>query len=370
MKTELKKITIRDLVKGYTDDQEKGVQAFSGKLNVRPPYQREFVYNPKQRDQVINSIMGGFPLNVMYWVALDDGTFELLDGQQRTISICQYLYNKYSVNNQYTDNYGKKYHLIEGTNLGDRVMNYELFIYHCFGDANDIINWFRVINTAGEKLNDQEILNAVYNSKWLTSAKKWFSRMNCPAKNYGEDYLKGSCNRQDYLRTVIKWKSNNKIAEYMNDRKADDSENAEEIWKYFKEVIDWVRQTFTEVRPIMKGVEWGYLYEKYGHQYRNSENVERTIKALIENEDIKNSGRIYKYYLTKDKRDLQFRTFKKEEKLTAYENQNKLCNHCKKKFKFEDMEGDHIVAWSKGGETLSTNLQMLCKRCNGLKSNQ
>lgn len=367
MKTELKIIKISDLFSGFRDEQERGVWAYHGKLNIRPPYQREFVYKDKQRNEVINSIVNNFPLNVMYWVVKDDGTYELLDGQQRTLSICQFLDNDYSIK---IGKHNRSWHHLEGTALGESILDYPLYIYHCIGDAKEIVDWFEVINTAGEKLNSQEILNAVYSSPWLTDAKKRFSKNQCPAYQIGKDYLNGSSIRQDYLKAVLKWVSNNKIEDYLNDKLTADGD-ASELWEYFENIISWIEAVFKKKRSIMKGVEWGFLYEKYGKIYHNADQIEKEIQALIDNDDINNTSKIYTYIFTKDKRDLQFRAFKKSDKVNLYEQLGGTCScEYKKEFKLEELEADHIVAWSKGGETVTTNMQLLCKPCNGRKSNK
>lgn len=365
MKTELNKIKIADLFNGYENRREEGVWAYDGKLNVRPPYQREFVYNDKQQKAVINSIINDFPLNVMYWVVKDNGIYELLDGQQRTLSICQFLDNEFSIKD---GDHNRSWHQLKNTELGKQILNYELYVYHCTGDSKEIVDWFDVINTAGEKLNKQEILNAVYSSKWLTDARKKFSKQGCPAYQIGKDYLKGSAIKQQYLEAVLKWVSNNEVERYLNDKLTAEGD-ASDLWEYFEDIINWVKDVFKVTRPQMKGVDWGHLHKNFGDEYHSSDKIERELMALLTNEDINNNSKIYTYIFTGDKRDLQFRTFKESEKLRVYEKQGNKCA-CGQEFKFEDLEGDHVVAWSKGGETIESNLQLLCKPCNGRKSNK
>ena len=193
MKIELKEISIRDVVNGYADKNENGIYGFDGKLNIRPAYQREFVYKDKQRDAVIETISKKFPLNVMYWVKNEDETYELLDGQQRTISICEYVNGSFSLNFQYFHN------LTDGEK--EQILNYKLMIYICEGTDREKLDWFKIINIAGEKLTEQELRNAIYTGTWLNDAKRYFSKTNCPAYGIGSNYVKGSPIRQDYLET-------------------------------------------------------------------------------------------------------------------------------------------------------------------------
>lgn len=224
MKIELKQIKIKDIVNGYqNNDEDNSVIGFGGKLNIRPKYQREFVYKDKQRDEVINTVRHNFPLNVMYWCKNDDGSFEVLDGQQRTISICEYLSGAFSFDGMY-------FHNLTNTEQ-EQILNYELMIYVCEGNDREKLDWFKIINIAGEKLTDQELRNAVFTGEWLTDAKKYFSKNGCATYKIGEKYLNGSPIRQDYLETAIRWISDGKIEEYMATHQLEP--NANELWLYF-----------------------------------------------------------------------------------------------------------------------------------------
>lgn len=196
MKIELQEISVRDVVNGYINNDEQGCIAYNGKLNIRPAYQREFVYKEQQRNAVIETIKKNFPLNVMYWVKNEDGTFEVLDGQQRTISICEYVEGNFSLEYQY-------FHNLEDEEK-EQILNYKLMVYFCEGENREKLDWFKIINIAGEKLTNQELRNAIYTETWLTDAKKYFSKTSCPAYNIGNQYLNGSSIRQDYLETAIK----------------------------------------------------------------------------------------------------------------------------------------------------------------------
>ena len=203
MKIELQKIKIKDVFDGYKDSDEEGVSGFGGKLDIRPQYQRNFVYKDAQRNAVIDTIRKGFPLNVMYWNKKEDGTFEVLDGQQRTISFCQYMQGDFSINNKY-------FHSLTNDER-EQIENYDLYIYICDGTDSERLEWFRTINIAGEKLTDQELRNATYTGTWLTDAKRHFSKSNCAAYGLADKYMNGSPIRQDYLESALKWISGGKI---------------------------------------------------------------------------------------------------------------------------------------------------------------
>ena len=255
MKIELHEIPIREVAKGYKDSQESGVVAYGGLLDVRPAYQREFIYRDEKRNAVIDTVRKNFPLNVMYWVKTKQGTYEVLDGQQRTISICQYINKDYSIDYQYFHNLTK--------DEQEQILDYKLMVYICEGTDKEQLDWFRVINIAGEKLTDQELRNAVYTGEWLTDAKRYFSKTSCPAYQIASKYLNGVANRQDYLQTALRWISAREgkvIEEYMSEHQHDS--NANELWLYFKSVIDWVMILFPHYRKEIKCIEWCILYNK------------------------------------------------------------------------------------------------------------
>ncbi len=358
MKIELMKIPVRDVVEGYKNSDEDGVVGYAGMLNIRPKYQREFVYKDSQRDAVIDTVTRGFPLNVMYWVKNSDGTYEVLDGQQRTISLCEYVVGTFSKDFRYFHN------LTEDEKRN--ILDYELFIYICEGTDKEKLDWFKTINIAGEKLYDQELRNAVYTGEWLTDAKRYFSKNNCPAYNIAKEYLSGSAIRQDYLQTAIRWISNDNIEEYMSTHQH--NPNANELWLYFQNVINWVKVVFPHYRKEMKGVEWGFLYNEYKDAVLDAAALEREISRLMMDEDVTKKSGIYEYLLTGEERKLNIRAFTPNMKREAYERQGGICPHCGEKFEFEDMEGDHVTPWHLGGKTVSENCQMLCKGCNRKKS--
>ena len=373
MKIDLEKIKIREVAESYVDNEEDGVVGYNGRLNIRPKYQREFVYDEKQRNAVLETVRKGFPLNVMYWARNDDGTFEVLDGQQRTISFCRYVAGDFSI-------------IIDGhpmtmANLSqkqrDQILDYELMIYICDGNDQDKLDWFKTINIAGAQLTDQELRNAVYTGPWLTHAKSIFSKTNGAAYLLSNKYVGGKTIRQELLEKAIKWKSGGHIDDYMSTHQHD--QNANELWTYFQNVIWWVQQTFVHYRSPMKSVEWGPLYDHYKDGKFDTEDLERRTAELMQDPDVSKHSGIYAYLLTGDERHLSIRKFEDREKRAAYERQKHKCasgGKCRtpgnedgeKVFTFAEMEGDHIVPWSKGGKTVAENCQMLCIPCNRQKS--
>ncbi len=358
MKIELHEIAVRDVAQNYVDNAEEGVVGYDGKLNIRPKYQREFVYDEKKRNAVMETIRLGFPLNVMYWVKNADGSFEVLDGQQRTISFCQYVNNDYSVDN-------RAFHNLTETEK-EQILNYQLMVYFCEGNDKEKLDWFKIINIAGEKLTDQELRNAVYTGTWLSDAKLKFSKSNCAAYLHAKDYVNGSPIRQEILETALKWLSSGNIEAYMSAHQHDP--NANQLWTYFKNVIDWVKTTFTTWRKEMKGIDWGSLYDQFKDVMFDTAKLENEIQNLMMNDDISNKKGIYPYILTREEKHLNIRAFTDNQKREAYERQKGNCIKCSKRFELKDMEADHITPWHLGGKTSAENCQMLCKDCNRRKS--
>lgn len=360
MKIQLTQIKIKDIFVGYQDNQEGGVVAFNGNLNIRPPYQREFVYKEKQRNAVIDTVKKGFPLNTMYWVRNGENSFEVLDGQQRLLSICQYLNGDFAFNYQYFNG------LTEDER--EEINNYELQIYVCEGTDKEKLQWFETINLAGEQLTNQELLNSTYVGPWLSNAKEKFSKTNCPAYRIGKDYVKGSPIRQEFLETALKWINDGNVQEYM--AKHQNDENANELWVYFQNVINWIKIVFPNYRKEMKGLNWGKFYNSYKDKSYDPDVLEKEIQKLIQDDDVTKKSGIYEYLLS-DKsieKVLNVRTFTESQIRKKYEEQKGICPICGEHFEIDEMEGDHIVAWKDGGKTDYNNLQMLCKHCNRTKS--
>ena len=346
---------------------EGGVVGYVGKLDIRPPFQREFVYKAKQRDAVIDTIVRGFPLNVMYWADRGDGTYEVIDGQQRTISVARYVQGDFS-------------HMpVVGGDLcffhnlpadkQQQILDYELMIYVCKGSDSEKLEWFRTINIAGEKLTPQELRNAVYAGPWVSDAKRHFSRTNCAAYGLGQDYLKGSPIRQEYLETAIRWISQGKIEDYMGRHQHD--EDADALWEHFQAVTTWIGACFTETRPkLMKGVDWGPLYDDHKDDQLDPVAIEDEIAALIADDEVQKQAGIYPYVLTRDERHLNLRIFPKDVQQRVYEKQNGLCAISGKPYRLSEMEADHIIPWSQGGKTVEENCQMLSKEHNRRKGSR
>ncbi len=358
MKIEFKEIAVRELTDGYEDNDEAGVLGYSGKLDIRPPYQREFIYKDQQRDAVINTITKDFPLNVMYWAVREDGNFEVIDGQQRTISICQYVEGDFSFNGRY-------FHNLQSDEK-EQILEYKLMVYLCSGTDSERLEWFRTINIAGEKLTDQELRNAVYSGSWVTDAKRYFSKNGCAAYGLGSDYLSGSPIRQDYLETTIKWINDGDIEGHMATHQH--KPNANSLWLYFQALIAWVQATFPTYRNEMKGIDWGVLYNSFKDQELDPEKLEAEISRLMEDEDVTKKKGIYFYVLDGKEKHLNIRAFSKNQKREAYERQKGNCPVCSEHFEIEEMEGDHITPWHEGGKTDAENCQMLCKEDNRRKS--
>lgn len=358
MKIERHEITIGEVTKNYVDNDEEGVLGYDLRLNIRPKYQREFVYNTEKRNAVIDSIRKGFPLNVMYWMKNEDGTFEVMDGQQRTISFCQYVQGDFSVDHLAFHNLTQS--------AKDQILDYKLMVYICEGSDDERLAWFRIINMQGVKLTEQELRNATYTGPWLTHAKSIFSKSNAPAYLLAKDYVNGSPIRQEILETALKWISNDQIKDYMSKHQHDP--NANELWTYFRNVIEWVRATFTTYRKEMKGISWGPLYDQFKDKLIDTKALEREINQLMMDDDVTNKRGIYTYVLTRSERTLSLRGFTPSQKRSAYERQGGICLMCGKHFEIEEMEADHITPWHAGGKTDPTNCQMLCKEDNRRKA--
>jgi hypothetical protein len=359
MKIELKEILIKDLTKGFQDNDEDGVVGYNKKLDIRPPYQREFIYKDKQRDAVIDTVQKKFPLNIIYWAVREDGNFEVIDGQQRIISICQYVNGDYSIN-------GLAFHNLT-KDKQDNILNYPLSVYFCSGSDSEKLEWFETINIAGEKLTNQELRNAVYSGPWVTDAKRYFSKRNCAAYNMASDYLDGTPIRQDYLETAIEWISNNKIREYMSEHQH--KKDASELWGYFNDVIVWLENNF-KIKRIMKGVDWGKLYNNFKDKVFDKNKINKKAEELIIDDEVTKKSGIYPYLITSEEKYLSLRAFPESIKLKIHQKQNGKCKVCNEKFEISEMQADHIKAWSEGGKTTEENCQMLCIKDHKLMKNK
>ena len=358
MKIELKEITVRELTESYQDNEENGVVGFGGKLDIRPPYQREFIYKDKQREAVIETITKNFPLNVMYWAVQENGNFEVIDGQQITISICQYVNGDFAFMFKYFHNLQK--------DEQEQILNYKLMVYLCSGTDSQKLEWFKTINIAGEKLTNQELRNAVFSGSFVSDAKRYFSKNGCAAYGLGSNYLSGSPIRQEYLETTIDWISKGNIESYMSVHQHEP--NANELWLYFQNVISWVKVVFSKYRKEMKGLAWGEFYNEFKDKKFDHKKLEEEISKLMQDEDVTSKKGIYEYVLTRKEKHLNIRAFSDNQKRESFERQKGICVKCADEFKLEEMESDHINPWHLGGKTAQENCQMLCKGCNRAKS--
>ncbi|EOV4086292.1 HNH endonuclease family protein [Campylobacter upsaliensis] len=391
MQIDKTEITIRELIAGYHNDDESGqVVAYAdsrevARLNIRPKYQREFVYKEAQRNAVIDTILKGFPLNIMYWVRNVDSSaeceYEVLDGQQRTISICEYVKGSFSI--QWNDK-SQYFHTLS-KDLQERFLDYKLDVYVCQGSESEKLEWFKTINIAGETLTSQELRNAVYASVWLSDAKRRFSKEKGVAVLKGAKYLNGSALRQEFLESAIAWKvdsrKDEKICEYMA-KNAKGSKNADELWEYFAKVIDWVEMKFETYRKEMKGLEWGLFYNTYKDKPLDAKELESKIIELMQDDEVGSKKGVYAYVLSGDEKHLSLRAFSESVKRAVYEKQGGVCANSdghikgvqcpneKQKLDIKQMEADHIIPWSKGGKTEKENCQMLCVKCNRAKSDR
>lgn len=360
---EERKVTVGEVAEGYFNDAEEGVVGYDDRLDIRPKYQREFVYVGEQRNEVIRSVLKGLPLNVIYWARTGEDSYEILDGQQRTISLCEFVDGSYSVDDKYFMNLPK--------DIQEKILNYELFVYVCDGTDSEKLEWFKIINIAGEKLTDQELRNAVYAGSWTTDAKRYFSKTGNAADGLAGNYLSGKANRQEYLETAISWASSRdgiSIEEYMAKHMHDPT--AQELWSYFRSVIEWVQSIFPKYRKEMRGLPWGLYYNEHkDRKDLDPVKLEKEVQRLMGDEDVSKKSGIYEYLLTGKEKLLNIRSFDRRDKLAAYERQGHKCAGCGKEFEFDELQGDHIVPWSKGGKTIAENCQMLCGDCNIKKSN-
>lgn len=386
MKIQTPIITIKDLVKNYKDDGENGVTAYDGKLNVRPAFQRAFVYEPNDRDKVMQTVYNGLPLNSIYWAINPDKTFEVIDGQQRIISICQFITNDDGDGNPIAVNFdNKRNQVFDGLSADKKkeILEYKLQVYICEGTDDEKLEWFHTINIAGKQMMPQELLNANYTGTWLSEAKIYFSKKrNNPAINiafYDNDdkktllsVNKDDANRQALLELALTWIINTdttqypEIKDYMAKHRHD--KDAKELCDYFQNVIKWVKKIFPNYRREMKSLEWGILYNKYGTKKYKPDELEKELQRLFDIYDVDPDGLkktgFYEYVLSGDRTLIWHRVFSDKQQNQVYKEQGEKCAICKKKFKKEELEAHHKIAFADGGETIIGYCQMLCKDCH------
>jgi hypothetical protein len=378
--------TVREIIDGfvYNEFEGKGLFGLSGKLTIQPEYQRNYIYNDGVKDvAVINSILKGYPIGLLYFNKTAEDTYEVLDGQQRITSIGRYVNGKFAVKD--SNNYEQTFESLAPT-LREKIMDTPLLIYICEGDEPEIKDWFKTINIAGVPLTPQEIRNAVYSGPFVTKAREEFSNsQNSNVHKWGA-YIAGELKRQAYLERALEWVSHGKIDAYMSQHRHND--NIEDLEKYFNEVIDWISSVFIDVESEMKGLEWGRLYETFHEQSYDRNEVHKQVRKLYEDFNVKEKRGVFEYILggSKDTKLLNVRVFDEPTKKSAYERQaaeakekgTSNCPHCflenstnrDKIWALSEMDADHVAAWSKGGETSLENCQMLCKTHNRAKGNR
>ena len=360
-------VTVGEITQGYVNNEELGVRGYNGLLDIRPPYQREFIYNDKEQQAVINTVLKGYPLNVMYWVKRGDDAecpYEVMDGQQRTLALCEYVAGKFS--------YEFKNFFNQPEDIQKRILDYELTVYVCEGEHSEKLEWFKTINIAGKPLNEQEILNAIYAGPFVSDAKRHFSKTNCGASKLGKDLVNGVPIRQDFLKKALDWMAEHEKREgkaqsrvgYMAQHQHDP--NANNLWTYFQNVLNWAITNFEmkKFKKIMKGLDWALYYDKYHDKTLNTVEMAKQISTLMRDSEIQRQSGIIPYVLTGDEQHLDLRAFPEDIKLAVWEQQGHICPLCGKEYDFEFMEGDHIKPWREGGRTVIDNCQMLCRDCN------
>ena len=357
-------VMVGEIVNGYVNNDELGVRGYGGRLDIRPPYQREFIYNEKEQQAVITTVLNGYPLNVMYWVRRSDDAecpYEVMDGQQRTLSLCQYVAGKFS--------YDFKNFFNQPEDIKKKILDYRLTVYVCEGEPSEKLEWFKTINIAGKPLNEQEINNAVYAGPFVSDAKRHFSKSTCGAYRLGKDLVTGTPIRQDFLKKALEWMAAHEtrqgrrqsIVGYMAEHQHDP--NANNLWTYYQNVLNWAITNFdpSKFKKIMKGLDWAMLYDRYHDSTLDTAAMARRISALMRDDEIQRKQGIIPYVLTGDEHWLDLRAFPEDMKLAVWEEQGHVCPLCKRVFDFEFMEGDHITPWRDGGRTVKENCQMLCR---------
>jgi len=388
MKTTLESYTVQEVSDGfvYNELEGRGLFGLSGSLTIQPEYQRNYIYADGKRDvAVIDSLLKGYPLGLIYFNKLEDGRLEILDGQQRVTSFGRFVTGKFAI----TDENGmQQYFSGLAKDKQEKILNSSLLVYECEGTESEIKEWFRTINIVGVPLNNQELLNAVYSGPFVTLGKEEFSNTQNSNAQKWSAYVSGAVNRQDFWERALEWTSGGKdsVGEYMSRHRFDTSIN--EVKTYFTTVIDWASSVFLEVESEMRGLEWGRLYETYHDKSYSPKDVSGTVKALYGDPYVKSRKGIWEFVLggSTDTKLLEVRVFDDATKSATYSSQTSAsegaggsnCPLCalgndansSKVWKLNEMDADHVAAWSKGGKTSADNCQMLCKTHNRAKGNR
>lgn len=380
------KITIRQICDGfvYNELEGKGLFGLSGKLTIQPEYQRNYIYADGKKDvAVVDSILKGYPIGLLYFNKVDDDKYEVLDGQQRITSIGRFVTGKFAIKD---NNDNEQYYSGMAEVLRKTIMNTPLLVYICEGEEPEIKDWFKTINISGVALTQQEILNAVYSGPFVTLAREEFSNSgNSNVKKWGA-YIAGDVKRQAYLECALEWVSHGDVDNYMSKHRHE--HDIDELMSHFNTVIDWISSVFTDVESDMKGLEWGRLYEEYCEKSYDPTVVSAEVHRLYSDPYVKSRRGIFEFILggSVETKLLEVRVFDEAIKRSAYDAQSELANmqdtsncplcalgHGANKVKLwglTEMDADHVTAWSKGGATTPENCQMLCKTHNRAKGNR
>jgi 5-methylcytosine-specific restriction endonuclease McrA len=388
MKTTRKTYLVREIADGfvYNEYENKGLFGLSGRLTIQPEYQRSYIYAEKKKEAaVIDSLLKQYPLGLIYFNKLPDGRLEVLDGQQRITSFGRFITEKFAIKDE---NGLEQYFSGLPKNKRERILDAEILVYECEGTESEIKEWFKTINIAGIPLNEQELLNAVYSGPFVTKGKEEFSNSQNANVQKWSAYISGSANRQEIWATALAWvsKGEENVGAYMSLNRFKD--DIGEVKRYFNSVIDWVSGVFLDVYKEMRGLEWGVLYERYHKNSYDPAAISSQVKKLNQDLYIDNKKGIYEFVLggSKDTRLLEVRIFQEDTKRSAFDKQTtdakaKGVSNCPlcaignsvnltKIWALEDMDADHITAWSKGGKTNKENCQVLCKTHNRAKGNK
>ncbi|MCY4002024.1 MAG: DUF262 domain-containing protein [Bacteroidetes bacterium] len=372
------KISIGDIIEGYWDNEDGQVIGYGGMLNIRPPYQREYIYDGKKdfQEALIQSIYHDRPVNLIYFAKAEKSEYdyELLDGQQRIITICKFIVNReFSVH--IGDGDTQYWHGLHETDR-QRILDYKLHVHVCEGNANELMRWFQTINTGAKELSNQELRNSIYNGPWVTDAKRYFTKKGGQAVMCGR-YMSGKRERQDHLERILIWRigssNDDDIREYMAKHRKEQS--AEHLWNYFNNMYEWIETTFNismnskNYRSKMKSVDWGSLYREFKDEEFDPVEVAEKVTNLFkcDPKEVNQIG-IYSFVLSGDEKFLHRRAFTSEQRQAAYDRQEGICAITDKELPIEEMEADHIKPWSEGGKTDDENCQMICKSAHHKKT--
>ena len=379
--------TVRDICKGFVYDknEEKGLFGLNGKLIIQPEYQRNYIYGDGKRDvAVVESLLKGYPLGLIYFVKNADGMYEVLDGQQRITSFARFVNGTWP----FAVNWKGKPRYLHSLDYDEqfRILDTKLTIYVCEGEPSEIQEWFETINIAGVPLVKQELRNASYHGPFVTKARATFSNTGNANMNRWKTYVKGDPKRQAILETALDWVSDGDIDGYMAQHRTDTT--IDELKNHFDTVIDWVDSVFEYTGSEVCGLEWGRLYRQYHTNAYSKDAVTKRVEELLADSQVTNKRGIFEYILggEQDTSLLNVRVFDEKTKKAVYDRQTKeamekgvsncpFCaighdNNAKRIYKLNEMDADHVTAWSHGGATDAGNCQMLCKTHNRAKGNK